>query len=1117
MSQGVSPITPDISALIQMQEQAKKSATFNMVILVVLIIAFLAGGYTVYKNLTAPPAIKSSVGPTTKTSDSIQGPESITCDEAGTQLVQYDGKYMCGPICKGNQKLAMTGPTGATYLTCVCPSTGFIPSDYCGGCIPEKCATGYHICPAKGICSCTLSASGTCKTYIDDVDGTILAGSKTEDPDCPATCVDTVEYLKTVNANKILSSLNEVCKQSDCFYDRQNPESMVECSRTGAKFDGFNLELGTCYKKMDCTARPDQKAISMYGTNTISNLPSECLTMKTTPDGFCLPLNTEDIKKKCINDSDGCPVGYYLLTGTNACVAATGSNLPSPIAAGTPGCRTPGSTRYWDGVSCLGSVAYDLLLNVYQCQTTWAILSTGKINSFTQFGAYIAVPSARVRGVERFVFQIAGFECSMTTANKSIIVNGNKSSMTLNPLSASRTVEFAKFADKQLNLNRNDYEFYNVQGIFGTSRSQSLFPSQDRNTWNVGSAPQIPYRFTVGLLIQGADGKYVLNSLTEESKRSSNESDLIGTLQNVSMSQFVMRTPGGLPTPPTLNGEVARRVFLDNTASVAGTNKILSLTVASANTESNLSVSAPIQNPITFVSQGEDQPYCIAGCLPDYCPGILDVTSPDNIKVVNQLILFAINIDLANTAFPLNTNGTTKTVAEKEDSSYIYVMRTPLTTSSTRPWSTLINQPGFFIVDNMNEKYKLSSIVSTGSGTDKHYILSDYIEAGKNYRYDIGYYWGNSNYKTSLDEGKASSLRTFMVFAPPYTRDSCWAIPYNGNENLPPHMILGPGNACVYPGFVNTTIGYGSNAPYEFKANIYSPTGPNKFSNFRPKDVKLWAGSNYYSMTGVPNNIKISDVDIKEANSRILNPTGADSYKVWDATSPNWFSGIGGTVKVEVEDGIVSARDYNVGYSAEEYKGRLRDMDAFGRRNIPGYVPLSTDVHYYARGPTGILANPGFFDFETGQFSNNGAGKAVFAQGYRPVTDTDADINQKVSSLLKATDVSKFPNSTYYNYVSPVRETVEQEGRKKVFSADFRYITTPSTQRPVDITPDTMINIRDLAYNQATGCIGKPLLICNRGSQGMYGKCSCEPTSATQPGRCDTTKTESLKNLQITI
>ncbi len=1098
-----------------MQEQAKKSATFNMVVLVILIVAFLAGGYTVYKNLTAPPAIKSSPSTSTgKGSESIQGPGAITCEEPGTQLVQYDGKYMCGPICTGNQKLTMTGPTGATQLTCVCPSTGFITSEFCGGCIPENCATGYHICPSKGICACTISASGSCRTYIDDVDGSILAGSKVTDPECSATCVDAVNYLKTVDALKILPQMDEACKKADCFYDRQNPDSMVECSQPGSKFDGFNIDSGTCYKRINCNLRPDQRAISMYGPKTISNFSAECLTMKTTPNGFCLPLNTEDIKNKCLNDTDGCPIGYEIIQGTNACTKIDPtSSLPNNVPAGTPGCRPPGATRYWDGISCLGTVAYDLLLNIYQCQTTWGVLSTGKINAFTQFGAYIAVPSSRIMGVERFVFQIAGFECSMTTASKSIIVNGNRSAMTLNPISANKNVDFARFT--QSGLNRNDYEFYNVQGIFGTLRTGSLFPTQDRATWNTGSTPQIPYRFTVGLLIQGADGKYVLNSLTEESRRSSSESDLIGQLQNVSMSQFIIRTPGGLPTPPTLNGDIAKQVFIQNTSDVSTTNKILSLTVASStNTQNTLSVSAPIQNPISFVSQGEDQPYCIAGCLPDYCPGILDVTSPDNIRVSNQLVLFAINIDLANTAFPLNTNGTTKTISEKEESSYIYIVRTPLESTSTVPWSTLINQPGFYIVDNMNQKYKLSSIVSTGSGPDKHYVLSDYVEAGKNYRYDIGYYWGSSNYKTSLDEGKASSLRTFMVFAPPYTRDSCWAIPYNGNQNLPPHMIIGPGNSCVYPGFVNTTIGYGSNAPFDVNANIYSPTGPTRFSNINPKNVKLWSGSTYYGMTGVPVDIKISDVDINEAEARILNPPG-DSL-TWNATSPNWFTGITGSVKIIVEDGVVSDRDYTVGYSAEEYKNRLRDMDAFGRRNIPGYVPLNTDVQNFARGPTGILANPGFYDFDTNQFINGDAGKNVLAQGYTPHTNMDRDINTKVTSVLKATNASRFPSSTYYNYVSPLKDTVEQSGRKKVFSADYKYIATPSNQRPIDVSLQTSTNVKDIAYNQATGCLGKPLILCNRGTSLLSGKCSCQGT-ASEPGRCDTTSTERVKNTPITI
>lgn len=1132
MSQGIAPITPpDLTPLIEMQKTAKKTAMFNIIVLFVLIGAFLIGGYTVYNRLagttTSPSKMTSGVSTDKKP---VIGPSQYTCGDFETSVQCQDGTFACGQPCKTNQIPSCTGPTGARTYTCEC-SAGFTGSAFCDGCVPSSCPTGTMICPSEGVCSCTGSAE--CSMNILTDSGIILPNSTIHSASCPAKCVNISDELNGSNADAYIDQLNAKCATAECTYNPDNPDSYPECSPTGSHFDGYNRYTGRCFKQVDCSTRQDPAAIASHGENTISNLPNSCLTYKTGTDGSCLPLALSDIKNKCLNDAFGCPAGYTYDNNTGMCVGPTGS-----IPAGDPGCREAGTNPIWDGYMCYGTApSYNVKSNIIQCQTTWATLANGTISATTQLVAYIAVPKSMLNQLsyQLMAVQVVAFEAfsSNTTLNgisynmNDIVPNGNKSSWTMYPIDIEDSTSTPM--PTLLESERNSYYFYMVSAILGGAdeNTPGLYPSRlALSRASASSTTLYPYRFNFGIILRLNDGKYYLKALSEESRPTSVAGspnyNSIGLLQYISMNRLDRRGPTSLPMPPTISGEVAKRVFAQNTQSQAD---ILSIPIYS-----NLPVvTAPAsQNIANFLISTPSTPYCVAGCTPELCPTII-TSNNTNISVTTQIALFAINIDLST----INVVGAT-TDDQKENQIYMYILRTPLAAfTSGTSWFSLIQDRAannIVIVDNKAPSFVLSRIKST-TDTDgsKYYVIADYVEAKKGYRYDIGYYWGADNYLEALDNGTASSLRTFMLTAPGYSKEACWRIPYSNTAGLPPHLILGTGQnaGCVSPEFT-VNAGYDSNAPRDFFKNIYtSPraqqgqTSGFSFSYLDPKNVSLFETT----VNNIPKYRNVKTLPIETTISP--DPQLAD----WSQTSDVWFTGATGSYEIKVPDGV-GLQDptnptgaYN-SMSAEAYKARLVGMDMFGIKNVPGYVPMAPGTELqYIRGPTGPIRDVGFYNMDdtSNRFGQNDYGRLVGAKGYTSTNPNDMAINTELVSKLNATNASLIPSATQtaYNYISTIADNPIVDGIYKKFSGVFKYFKAPNKKTDgtnniiYDVSPTTTASDRvtGISFTNSVGCINKPLVMCNVGTANVSASCNCTPDN-TNFGKCAGT-TGTVRNTAI--
>ncbi len=1127
MSQGVQPIAPitppDLSPLIEMQKTAKKTAFFNIIILFVLIGAFLIGGYTVYNRLIGGTTSQSAITSGVKgqiTAPTGPGTTQYVCGDFETSIRCEDGTFACGTPCKPNQTPVCGGPTGARTYTCQC-SKGFTGSQFCNGCVPESCPTGTYICPSEGICTCTAEA--TCDMRINSSNGVIIPSSTMKSVTCPAKCVNATQELQGVNATGYVDKMDELCRTAPCIYNPDDPDSYVECQAENMTFDGYNRFSRKCYKQIECSKRPDPSAVTVYGENTISNLPTSCLSYKTGANGECLPLALSDIKNKCLNDSYGCMYGYSYDETTKMCVNTSGASLPP----GEPGCREPGTNPIWDGSMCYGTApSYNVKSNIIQCQTTWTTLQNGAISSNTQLVAYIGIPKSLLRQLsyQLIAVQVVAFEAftadttvgGVSYKRNDIMPNGNKSSWTMYPMDIAdpTTIPIPSIPENE----RSNYYFYMVNAVLGGSDTSvpGLYPSALTSRSGASSTTLYPYRFNFGVILRLNDGKYYLKALSEESRpttlpNGSSNYASIGLLQYISMNRLDRRGPTSLPMPPIISGEVAKRVFSQNTTDK---EKILSIPIYSnlPRTTSNLS-----QNIANFLVSTPSTPYCISGCTPELCPGIISSTNT-NVSITTQIAIFAINIDLSN----INVSGAS-TDSQKESQIYMYILRTPLAAfSSGTSWYTMIQNKStnnIVVVDNKDPSFVLSNIKST-TDTDgsKYYVIADYVDVTKGYRYDVGYYWGADNYLDALDNGTASSLRTFMVTAPAYDKESCWNIPYSNTAGLPPHMVTGTDSngGCVSPEFT-VNKGYDANAPRDFFKNIYSSprrtTNTLKFNDIDPKNVVLFNSV----QNNLPTYKNVKSLPITTS----VSPDPAQ--KDWTATSDLWFTGATGAYEIRVPDGVGLQDPANPTgafetMDSQTYRNRLAGMNAFGVANVPGYVPITGSETQYVRGPTGPVKDVGFYlmDDTANRFGQNEYGRLVGAKGYTSANANDMDINNQLVSKLNASNTSNLEQGTKsaYNYISEIINEPVVEGIYKKFSGVFKYFSTPNKKSDgtnntiYDVSPTTTSanKVTSLAFTQAPTCSNKSLIMCNIGSPNLSASCTCSP-AAGDIGKCTGTTT----------
>jgi hypothetical protein len=1075
------PPVPDIASLAGLQKTATTTAYVNIAILLVVVGAFLFGGYTVYNRL-AGEAAKTSQTKSTKSRSGVPSlGDATSCGEGMTVQTCADGNLVCAPICVGSQMLqCSTSEGGILNAQCVCPDGYITDTQFCDGCIPPSCPTGTGICPAKGVCQCTGAA--TCSVTIDRNYGIIEDGSKIQDPTCPQKCMDVNACLSSPNAPECIEALNGVCRQSDCEFNG-SPDSFEECSTPGSKFDSFNIITMSCQKNFNCTRRNDPVAVNLYGPGTMSNIDTAFLKLKNNASGQCESMTTEDVKNVCLNDNNGCPAGYTF-NGTT-CVNPQGGT----VAPGPTGARPTGTTSYWDGISCyLGGTAgitYNIKTYINKVQTIW-YSRNNVASSYTTIEGTVAIPTAYLNSMQyqRLAIQLGGMECSMLTPNYTgppkIKAGGNSTTSTFAVTDANPDAYMPTLTDQE----RTTYSLYSINGILGNgSTSPGLYPTQPQIQWNIGSTPLVPYRFITGLLVQRADGVYALKALSESASCPDNNqacTETMGDLMSVSMTQITSAVD--LAPPVELSGPMAQRVFSQNTTNT----KILDTTIQNFSTTpsgGSLSGSTAEVAP-NFISTNQTYPYCIAACNPSFCPMPLS----GDIQFDNQFILFAFTVDLSQVAIPFKT-----TVQQKEDSIYVYLMKNSMDVlKKSVPWATIISDGSTITIDGQRAAFKLSSLASTtDSSGKKYYVIADYVSALKSYRYDIGYFWGSA-YLSSVQEGKGSWLRTFMVNAPAYTKETCWAIPFKGpgaGTTLPSNMIYNPQSGkCVGPNTVTDPTKYGTNAPYEFYANMMkNRQGTPSFSSFNPKNVSMWNGSATSTVETLSPSINASMLD-----GQITSP--------WDHKDNIWFTGASGTIEVTYKDGIKFG---STQITTPEYVTRIGDMDRYGRLHVPGYTPAANDYKSYAVGPVGMV-HPPFYDSQTRQYMNNNQDAYLLASNY-PTPPAQSFV-QTVKDKLKAiSNLIPGNPSNLYNYVGPLRwDTANQSTNiDKKFTASYKYFKSPDTATGLgvsgataltyDVSPVDQQKLSAIGFSPAKPCLNKTYIIQNIGSDAAIGSCECNP------------------------
>ncbi len=958
----------DLQALLSLTQQTSSQSKQRLALFAVLVLGIIGviayGTVYVVRKMNAAQAEKEAASQLQEAERTANS--SMVCPN-GQKAVTCNGAVMCGPVCLPSQQLSCSGGTGAYTAVCTC-KPGFTKVDGCAGCVPASCTGGMGVCPAEGVCECSAPLT-SCKNppVIDPNTGEISGFIPS--PTCPQKCISIYEATQPSNFNATgragsIAKANELCREATCQYDEARPfETYPECSAPNSKFDGYDATLGKCFKTVNCSTRIDQGWTATVGPNTVSNLG--VIYKVQGENNTCRSLTTNEMKSICLNDANGCPYGSEYVpatgpTGTNDYVAEHCRTAVGTTGVGPKGRRPTGDRKDWDGNTCWnGRPSFLLYSNITELQSmfTQSIVDPTDMQGRTVIKGYVAIPNSLLTiNASNWMLQFEAREC-VPGNNGEIKMNGHKAGCDLiaTPITPTTQSSITGLS------NPSDYQIYEVYGIIN-----NFLRSTEPNwpgTSDIISA--VPYRCYFGFLVQtsSSGSSWQLVSMSRETdpatdcmrEASNSVINTCGISFSVSMSKTGVQS--FIPAPGLT------RVGVTELLSANSINMLQS----SMNNPYTPEVTSLQANPNQAMFAGNFQtPYVIASCSPDYCPA--------NKLANTQVLVLGVSLK------PLASGGVGFKPPNDCKAAFV-IRRYQLDPAApAKPWATFVGN-SVQIASVMIGSTNSSGVFSKASGmitatpdpanpNNTTFVLADYVSANQTYVYQIAAYWWTPTdfntdpdptdparspdvrYAAAIKKGQATLFRYQIVRAPPYTKESCWAMSFTGGGKLPDHYIYDPVKSyCVppnlfTPGTNNNPLN--SDASYDY---FYNLANGSSFDSINKGAVKLYDADSAQTVRYVP----VNPVSFSTSTDVTLNSaTGPD--RTWQQDSTSWINPLGGSVtltcprKITLSSGteLVISSDWRTSQEAANSPtgarqeagtlyGRLQDMDRFGRQFVPNY------------------------------------------------------------------------------------------------------------------------------------------------------------------------------------
>lgn len=1150
MSDSKPKAAPDLQALLSLTQQTAQQSKTRLAMFVVLVLGVIGviafGTVYVIKKMNTAQAEKEAASQLQDAARSANA--SMVCPN-GQKAITCNGAMICGPLCLPSQTLSCSGSTGAYTATCVCKG-GFKKVEGCQGCVPASCATGLGVCPDEGVCECKAPVT-SCKIApsIDPRSGEF--SGEIPSPTCPQKCVNLYEATQPGNTNATgragaIAKANELCRAQTCEYDPAQPfDTYPECSAPGSKFDGYNPTLGKCFKTVNCGSRVDEGWTASVGPNTVSNLG--VIYKKQAENNTCRSLTINEVGDLCLNDANGCPFGYTYVPSTGT-TGGTGPDAYKPAecrsASGSvtgprgPGVRPTGTKKDWDGNTCWnGQPSYLLHNSIIECQSIFTVNTvTGEMQGRTVVKGYVAIPKTLLSmNAFNWMLQFEARECTVTN-DGAIKLNGHRGGCDMTAVAFTPTTQ-SSIVDLP---NPDNYQIYEVFGII-----DNFLRSTDANWPGSGlTVSSVPYRCYFGFLVQTdqANGAWQLVSISKEADPAS---DCLAVASNnvinkcglpISVAMSKTGVTNFIPAPGLTRVGVTALLEANN----------VNMLQSSMNNPYATETTSLAANPSQAMFAGNFQtPYVIASCSPDYCPAT---------KLANtQVLVLGISMK------PLPGQASWQPPANHRAAFVIRRYQIDPAQPS-KPWATFVGQSvqiASVIIGSTNSSGLftkrdgiITAAVDPANPTHTTYVLADYVTANQTYVYQIAAYWWSPTefqydpdptdpakspdirYAEALKVNKATLFRYQIVRTPPYTKESCWAMTFNGQGNLPNHYVYDPVKSyCVPPNLFapGGTNPLSPDSAYDFNYNFEERKA---FDSIDKSNIKL-----YDSLR--PQTISYN-VPLAEAHTYSTSTGMFNNPTMWQQDGDAWINPQSGKVtvqcprKVTLNSGteIVISNDWRTtaekantatGAFAEHgtLYGRLQDMDRFGRRFVPGYVgPSNTALLSYVDALKPDRTDGcSWIDLREARNNDNILTNVqnLAMKGYTSNNSQAALLNTVIVDNLRASNKAQFPSiysnneamARYPNWVDQF-QPISLDGDKIVSSADYLYIKpllpatgtlTPSQQ--ADITKQTNSLLQKGPTTQFP-CNIRPYRIHNIGTETMKACCDCmasftNPTSSVCP------------------